>query len=164
MTFVDAQVLESEADRASLVGSTFDRPDYEDRFCIDVRPGQYRVVDEVATDWFDKQPALLRLLSTNSISRKGVEAATRDGGYAVGSAVGSWKVYQRDDNEIVFGDNMGFMEYRFSLRLADPPVAVEGATAVKFLWRRSGKFYFAIVRPLHRRFIKYLLIKATSAE
>ncbi len=155
-------VTEGEADPGSLVGAIFESPDYRDRFCIRVRPGQYGVVDEVVTDWFIKQPAWIRLLSTNTVSRSGIDATMRGGGYTVGDNVGSWKVVGRNDNEIVFGDSMGFMEYRFSLRLLEREFLVEGSTAVRFLWHRTAKYYFALVRPFHRLFIRHLLTKATT--
>jgi hypothetical protein len=157
-----SDVTECEPDPGSLVATIYDEPDYRDRFCVSVRPGQYGRVDQVASDWFTKQPAWIRLLSTNTVSTGGIETAIRQGGYGVGTRVGSWEVVQRNDNEIVFGHNMGFMEYRFSLRLLEQSLLVEGSTAVKFLWPRTGRYYFALVRPIHRRFVKLLLVKATS--
>ena len=156
-------VAELDPDDDSLVGSLYDRPDYRDQFAITVPTGTYASVDEVATDWFMKQPAWIRLLSTNTMSRKAVETAASAGRYEIGAAVGSWVVIERNEQEIVFGDNMGFMEYRFSIRLLTGDTeTVEGSTAVRFLWRRTGRFYFALVRPLHRRFVKYLLVRTVA--
>ena len=150
-------------DSRSLVGSQYDQPDYQDRFVTDVRAGRYRNVDEVVNDCFTKQPTWLRLLSTNTFSKKGVEAAIAGGGYEPDSAVGSWIVIERNHEEIVFGDDMGFMEYRFSMRL-DPedPSYVEASTAVRYKWRRTGRFYFAAVRPMHKRFVVMSMRSAVS--
>ncbi len=157
-----SRVTECQPDDNSIVGSIHPNADYLDRFQISCKPGQYTSVDEVASDWFVKQPAWIRLLSTNTVTKKGVTQAIENGGYSEGSSVGSWKVIDRDDQEIVFGDSMGFMEYRFSLRLQDNNQLVEGATSVQYLWRRAGKFYFALVKPMHRLFIQYLLKKTVA--
>ncbi len=155
-------MTEHEPDPDSLVGSIFDHADYRDRFRVEVPVGQYGSVDEVVDDWFTSQSSLIRLLSTNTLSLKTIDEATGHG-YDVGSKIGSWKVVERDASEIVFGEPMGFMEYRYSLRLVERGnTAVEGSTAVKYLWRRTGKYYFALARPLHRRFIKRGLKAATS--
>ncbi|MFT4657620.1 MAG: hypothetical protein ACI8V4_001796 [Ilumatobacter sp.] len=53
----------------------------------------------------------MRVRSTNTTSKAGVEQAIDEGGFQVGRSVGSWKVIQRDDDEIVFSDSMGFMGY-----------------------------------------------------
>ncbi|MFV1991978.1 MAG: DUF2867 domain-containing protein, partial [Acidimicrobiales bacterium] len=138
-------------------------PDYQDRFIIETTPGQYASVDQVATDWFTKQPGWIRLLSTNTRSSASIESAIVDGGFQVGTSVGSWKVVARNEDEIVFGERMGFMEYCYSLALrADEPVTIEGSTVVTYLWRRTGRFYFALVRPMHRRFIRFLLAKTVA--
>jgi len=159
----DKTVTELEVETTGLIASCYEEPDYRDRFAVAIEPDQYRSVDEVVSDWFSKQPTWILALSANTLSRTRVDAAIEEGGYAVGDSIGSWKVIARNDSEIVFGDNMGFMEYRYSFRLIDgSPGSVEGATAVKFLWRRTGRFYFALVRPLHRRFIKTLLRKTVS--
>ncbi len=57
----------------------------------------------------------------------------------------------RNQDEIVFGDHMGSMEYRFSFRLCSERSRVEGATAVKFVWRRSGRSYRWLVQPTIRQ-------------
>ncbi len=156
-------MTELEADSASLVGSFYSEPDYRDRFVIHLDPQKYESVDQVVTDWFTKQPAWIRLLSTNSISKAGITSNVEFGGYTVGHSVGSWTVLDRNDTEILFGDQMGFMEYRFSFRLVPgTPEVLEGSTAVKFLWKRTGRFYFALVKPMHRRFTRLLLARTVA--
>ncbi|MGV8911781.1 MAG: DUF2867 domain-containing protein [Rhodoglobus sp.] len=137
---------------------------YTDRFTIDAAEGSYETVDQVAVDWFAKQPSWLRIISTNTLSRAGVTRVIERDHFSVGSAVGSWRIVRRNDNEIVFGDSMGFMEYWFSFLLPpDEPNTVEVSTAVRYLWPRSGQFYFRLVKPLHRRFVKIALVAIFSA-
>jgi hypothetical protein len=148
---VSAAVVEATPREDSIAGLHPEPWDYRDRYIVATNPGRYHTVDRVATDWFTKQPRWLRLLSTNTTSKAGVERAVDQGGFQVSSSVGSWKVIRRDDNEIVFSDSTGFMEYWYSFLLpADEPNTVEGSTAVRYLWPRAGRFYFALaVWPNH---------------
>jgi Protein of unknown function (DUF2867) len=156
-------VVEQTPKDESLARSLCDLPDYQDRFSVETTPGQYATVDQVAADWFTKQPSWIRLISTNTLSSAGIESEIAEGGFRVGTTVGSWKVVARNGHEIVFGESMGFMEYNYSLSLsADKPNTIEGSTVVRYLWRRTGRFYFALVRPLHRRFIRFLLAKTVA--
>ena len=152
------------APRADSLLETAPEPwDYQDRYVIGTRPGQYQSVDQVAADWFHKQPTWLRLLSTNTTKRPHDDLGVADGGFRVGSTVGSWKVVTRSEREIVFGDSLGFMEFWYSFSLApDEAGTVEGATAVRYLWPRTGRFYFALVRPVHGKFVE-LLLRTTVA-
>lgn len=148
-----------------IAGSSDESWDYRDRFSVDTLPGQYTSVDHVAIDWFTNQPTWIRLLSTNTLSKAGVDEAVAAGGFGMGSAVGTWVVTRRNDHEIVFGQRLGFMEYWFSFLLpTDAPDTVEASTSVKFLWRRTGRFYFALVRPMHKRFVRLLLAKTVSPQ
>ncbi len=108
--------------------------------------------------WDYRDRFVIPLLSTNTLSQAGIDQAITLGRFRVDSAVGSWRVVRRDDQEIVFADSMGFMEYWVSFLLpVEQTSTVEASTAVRYLWPRSGRFYFALVRPLHRRFIRLLL-------
>lgn len=100
----------------------------------------------------------MRVRSTNTTSKAGVEQAIDEGGFQVGRSVGSWKVIQRDDDEIVFSDSMGFMGYWYTFLLpANEPNTVEGSIAVRYLWPRAGRFHFALARLGQRRFLKLLI-------
>ncbi|MBN4047426.1 DUF2867 domain-containing protein [Acidimicrobiaceae bacterium AH-315-P05] len=146
----------------AIVTSIYDSPDYLDRFVKDVAPGTFDSVDDVATAWFTEQPTWLRIVSTNTLTRRALQDAIATGGYRIGTSVGAWEIIDRDDDEIVFGDDMGFMQYRFSLRLSASAAQIEAATAVKYLWPRAGRYYFAIVRPIHTRFVKVMLRKSAA--
>jgi len=71
-------------------------------------------------------------------------------------------VIERDGHEIVFGDDLGFMQYRIGFRLGQSANTIEAATAVSYLWPRTGPIYFALVRPFHKLFVKYALSRAAS--
>lgn len=147
----------------TLVESSYDRPDYRDAYLI-ANPHDV-TVEQFASGFFLSQPAWLARVSMNLGGGQSRRAAIGDAGYLVGSSVGSWKVHERSEDEIVFGEHMGFMEYRFSvLRRADGDI--EASTVVKYL-KRFAPFYFTVVKPFHRGFIKVALgnaAKRTSSE
>jgi hypothetical protein len=148
----------------SLVASIYEQPDYLDRFQF-AAADTFGSVDEVVVAWFERMPAWIRLLSANVLSPSAFRVQLDRGqadGFPVGHRVGSWEVIARDDAEIVFGDSLGFMEFRTGFRLIPSaesagPSTVECATAVRYLWRRTGAFYFGLVRWPHQLFIRYLL-------
>ncbi|GBE24777.1 hypothetical protein BMS3Bbin02_01052 [bacterium BMS3Bbin02] len=142
----------------SLIASIFENADYRDGFRVSLSRDPHAGIEGFVTDYFRNQPAWLRLVSMNTMSLSKLARAIGDESYRPGTAIGSWKIYERSTDEIVFGDSMGFMEYRFSLRLSrKEPCSVEVSTSVRYLWRRTGRFYFAIVRPWHKRFIRMSL-------
>jgi hypothetical protein len=145
----------------SIVATVYDAPDYLDRFVATVAPDAFADVDAVVDRWFLDQPGWLRVLSTNTLSRRKVVESLPPSGYRIGNSVGSWDVVDRSAEEIVFGDDMGFMQYRFSFRRVDTR-HIEAATAVRYLWPRTGRFYFSIVRRFHRRFVAYALARTAS--
>lgn len=118
----------------TLISKAFAPPDYRDAFEVDLADGGPSTVEEFTTAYFLNQPTWLLAAGLNTISRSRIEDQIGDESYAAGSSVGTWKVHDRADGEIVFGDNMGFMEYRFGFRI-DPgrPNTVEAGTAVKYL-------------------------------
>ena len=145
-------VVEIEVEDGSLAASAFDQPDYRDAFQVQQPDTSWRDVDEIARAFFLGQPRWIAIVSMNLGSRADLEAALATTTFDVGTSVGSWKVYDRDDAEIVFGDDMGFMEYRFALRQVDKRTAT-GSTSVRYRWPRVSGFYFGLVKPFHRRFI-----------
>ena len=152
--------LKAAIDRA--FNSTFKSADYRDGFRVETG-GRYATVADFATAYFLNQPRWLSLVSMNLASRQKLKAAIANtDGYQIDTAIGSWKVYDRTEDEIVFGDNMGFMEYRFSFRL-DAAGFVEASTAVKYGWGGAGRFYFAIVKPMHKRFVPISLRAACTS-
>jgi hypothetical protein len=157
-------IIESDPRKHSLVSTIYDSPDYLDRFVAEVEPNRFATVDEVATAWFIEQPAWIRLISTNTFSTRRISNAVSSGRFQSGTSVGSWQVIDRNDNEIVFGDDMGFMQYRFAFHLNETADAIEAATAVRYLWPRAGRFYFMLAKPVHRRFIRYLLARTANAS
>lgn len=138
--------------------------DYSDRFTVAVGPGQYATVDDVVVDRFKKQPLWFRVMRTKAWSLRSLDLALADE-FAVGSAVGSWEVVGRTDDEIVFHDSLRFTEFWFSFLLNQvslTPVSlntVEASTSFRHRWRLTGPVLFVFVRPGHRRLVPQLLAK-----
>ena len=145
------QIFTVKPTSGTLVEGQFDTDDYRDAFLVPTA-GRYRDVGEFATFYFLHQPVWLSFVSMNLPSKQRLTKALGDASFQPGSTVGSWKVHARNDREIVFGDHMGFMEYRFSFLMTDDG-DVEASTAVKYRWRRLSALYFTLVKPMHRKFV-----------
>ncbi|MGH1488940.1 MAG: DUF2867 domain-containing protein [Acidimicrobiales bacterium] len=161
-TYRHERIREIPPTPGTAIDQVFTPADYRDCFLVETGD-RYPTVADFASAYFLNQPRWLSLLSMNLASRKKLKAAIADAnGYQVDTAIGSWKVYNRTEEEIVFGDNMGFMEYRFSFRL-DGAGFVEASTAVKYSWGGTGRFYFALVKPMHKRFVPISLRAACTS-
>lgn len=143
----------------TIIAACYEQPDYSDAYVVGTAN-----VDDVATfatQFFLSQPSWLAKVSMNTPRRQQRIDAIASGDYELGSTVGTWKVHGRSNDEIVFGEHMGFMEYRFSF-LRRPDGQVEASTSVQYV-RRFGRIYFAIVKPFHIGFVKVALRNAASA-
>lgn len=157
------EIIEIEPTRHTLVDQAYPDADYRDAFHVGCARHDFATVGDFATAYFMNQPRWLSLVSMNISSRDKLEQALGDHSFSQGSQVGSWKVHGRTDDEILFGDNMGFMEYRFSFtRRADGDI--EASTAVKYRWRRLSHLYFTLVKPAHKRFVPISLRGALRAN
>lgn len=152
-------ITEIDPTPGTLADDAYQKPDYRDAFRVSCTRQDFATVADFATAYFMNQPRWLSLVSMNLTSRDKLETALGDQSYPQGSRVGSWKVHGRSDDEILFGDNMGFMEYRFSFaRRADGDI--EASSAVKYRWRTMSHLYFTIVKPAHKRFVPISLRNA----
>lgn len=154
------RVEATSASSGTLIEACYEAPDYRDAYLVG-GPGIERVED-FATRFFLSQPKWLAKVSMNLGDKESRRSAIDGRDYPKGSAVGTWRVHERNDNEIVFGEHMGFMEYRFSFLLRSDG-RIEASTAVRYL-KRFGRFYFAIVKPFHIGFVKVALGNAATQK
>jgi hypothetical protein len=152
-------VRPTEPTLGTLIAAAYPAPDYRDAFLVN--SGCNDRIEDFATNFFLRQPRWIAKVSMNLGGGTSRLEAIGAGGYPDCSSVGSWKVHGRSENEIMFGDHMGFMEYRFSV-LQRTDGCIEAVTVVKYL-KRFGHIYFAIVKPFHRAFIKIALRNAADA-
>ena len=110
-------------------------------------------INDYAKNYFISQPTWLRLISFNTISKSKIKDEIRTSRFKVNSKIGSWKVFDKNDNEMVFGDSMGFMDYRFSMRLfKNNTDDIEVSTVVTYK-SSMGKYYFSMVKLMHKKFV-----------
>ena len=139
----------------SIVYDIFETVDYRDCFLLSFEKDRFQTVDDFAKVYFDSQPSWLRIVSMNILSK------VKNYNFQVGESVGSWQIFARDSNEIVFGEGMGFMDYRFSMRLVER--GVEVSTVVK-LNGVMGKYYFSLVKLFHKKFVSISLEHCVKRE
>ena len=146
-------ILETKANQKSLVYNSFNKIDYRDAFKMKYVKDTFQNIDEYAKVYFLSQPTWLRLISMNTISKQKIVDSIKQSNFQIDSNIGSWKIFTRNDKEIVFGDSMGFLDYRFSMRLDKTQTDdIEVSTVIK-LNGLMGKYYFAGVRLMHTKFV-----------
>lgn len=133
-----------------LVSTTLPQIDYSDCFMQKVDKKYFTSIDTFVKAYFESQPRWLAAISMNIFTKTRMQKALKDNHFKVDDNIGAWKIYLRDDKEIVFGDDMGFMEYRFSMRLDGE--LFQCATVVQYKGK-FGKFYFSFVKLLHQKFV-----------
>jgi len=133
-----------------LVSTALTHIDYSDCFIENIDIKQFKTIDIFVRKYFETQPRWLAMISMNIFSKRGMQKALENNLFTINANVGNWKIYLRNDQEIVFGDDMGFMEYRFSMRLDNNCLSV--ATIVQYKGK-MGKYYFSIVKLLHQKFV-----------
>ena len=156
-------IKEIEPNPTSLVYNAFEIVNYRDAFKIEFSKDTFKNIDDFANQYFRSQPSWLRLISMNTFSKEKMQQNLKKSNFQIDTYIGSWKIFNRNENEIIFGESMGFMDYRFSMRL-DKHIndKIEVSTVVTFNWR-LGKYYFALVKLMHKRFVLLSLEKVFKA-
>jgi len=83
--------------------------------------------------------------------------------WEVGSRAGIFKIYAREGNEIILGENDSHLDFRVSvvLEYCDDPAdskLITMSTAVKYN-NRLGRAYFFVVKPFHRLLVPVVMRK-----
>ena len=157
----DVTLQEAEPAADALVRTAFPEPDYQDAFRASIPSGRFSNIDHFVKVFFLAQPGWLRTISMGVPSRAKLEKVIQQKGFRPGEKIGGWRIYDRNQNEIIFGESMGFMEYRFSLRLSEAAgsVIIEASTVVS-INSAVGRFYFSLVRLAHKPFVRKALTNA----
>jgi hypothetical protein len=150
----------------SIILKGFENPDYYDVYSI--RKQTEESVDEIATKifstsgWTDSlmkmRDSLVGILGLRTAKDVKINKSTR---YELGIRAVLFTVVDRNEDEIVMGENDKHLNFRTSVYIernsADTQIYL--STLVKFnnIW---GKLYFLPVKPFHRLIIKSSLKKA----
>lgn len=145
-------IRESTPKKDTLTHHAFASIDYEDAWTIEDLPDGITRVDTFAEHFFLAQPLWLRVISMQRIRKMYILDAIKTDRFAEGSKIGSWRIFEHNRQEIVFGESLGFMQYRFGMLFEKEKCAAYLSTVVHYQGS-MGKFYFALVEPLHRRFV-----------
>ena len=135
-----------------LASSLLQPIDYSD--CFELK-ADFTSIDDFSKKYFLAQPFWLRAISFGIFRKKTLDTLLTQTVFQKDDAIGQWKVYGRDDKEIVFGQNMGFMEYCFTFQQEDNQTT-KVATLVQYKGK-MGKYYFAIASLLHKPFVRLSL-------
>ena len=154
-------IREIEPPAGMLVQAALPDADYCDAHEARTTPRRFDSITAFSRAFFLAQPAWLRTISMGVPSRSKMEQILATTKFAPGEKIGSWEIFDRDENEIVFGESLGFMSYRYSMCLKHESDAdlVTAATVVR-LNSGFGKAYFSIALLLHKRFLRLILKNA----
>jgi len=137
---------------STLASRQLESIDYRDCFELNTNIDS---IDEFTKEYFLAQPTWLRIVSISVIQQKSIINVLNHTTFDKNNRIGQWRVYDRDEDEIIFGQDMGFMEYCFSFKKHDEQT-IRASTTVQYKGR-FGKYYFAIVSLLHKLFVKMSL-------
>lgn len=139
---------------------SFDRIDYRDHFQVTSGSEHFDTIDEFARTFFLNQPSWLTRVSAG-IGKQQVRPLVKNATFSPGSSVGSWQIYERTENSITFGENMGIMAYRVIFTWIDDNT-INAQTEVAQASRWIGPFYWGIASRLHMRFLPMMLRNAAG--
>lgn len=143
-------IVEKEINTSTLAYKEFQQIDYVD--CFNITDIRFNGVDEFAKEYFLSQPLWLHIVSQGMFSKKSIKKKIEESKFQKNTCIGTWKIFNRNKNEIVFGDDMGFMEYRFSMLYNPKTNRIEVSTLVHYK-SIMGKYYFALIKFMHKKFI-----------
>jgi hypothetical protein len=156
-----------ELPAGSLVSRAFARTSFEDAWAVDLPPGDTHDVDALARVLATSAPRWadwLMWLRDRIVSLVGLrtsEKAPADDSTALlrtGDKLSIFQVFDRSEDEIMFGADDKHLDFRASLlvqRDGSAPSAVM-STVVRYN-NRLGRMYFFFVRPFHRVIMKSLM-------
>lgn len=143
----------------SLVHKSLSNIYYRDAFEMLFEKERFQSIEDFAKNYFMSQPSWLRLISMNCVSKQNMQNNILKSKFEIGTQIGSWKIFDKDEKEIVFGESMGFMDYRFSMKLQrGASDKIEVSTVVK-INTFMGKYYFSVVKLMHTKFVVLSLKK-----
>ena len=146
-------IKEVAFDKKLMATTIFSKIDYKD--CFEVKVDDVQSIDTFARHYFLAQPRWLSALSFQVFSKRKLLDDLDNTTFQKEEKVGEWKVYGRDEREIAFGQDMGFMEYVCTFHL-ESSVLVKVATVVQFKGS-FAKYYFSLVKLMHKPFLRYSL-------
>jgi hypothetical protein len=84
--------------------------------------------------------------------------------YAIGEKIGRWKVFARDDQEIITGGDDKHLDFRVSvLRVEDRGVQKIVLSTAVMMHNAFGRAYLAAIIPFHKYGVAHLMTNAAAA-
>ncbi|WP_109300249.1 DUF2867 domain-containing protein [Aquimarina sp. AU474] len=151
-----------------LAGTTYD---YTDSYCGNLNKSHYRITQQdIGKAFFLSAPkwvGTLMVLRNKIVSVFGLKTGNNlkpedildtDFDLQKGTSIGIFKVFDKNDNEIVMGEDDSHLNFRVSLLLEPEEMkkTLTISTAVIFNnW--LGRLYFLPVKPFHKVIVKSML-------
>jgi len=151
------EITEVGVPHNSLINYEIETPTYMDGLKFELKSGESVDVRELVKNFFISQPIWLLTIMNNTISKSKLEQSLNNIDSRQGCRAGHWKVSKANENEIVFGEWLGFIEHRLSFykvnnRKNEFMIMSSVKTHNKF-----GAFYFFFVKLVHMRLVKFAI-------
>lgn len=163
------KAIELDFPKSSTLYSQLENFDYWDSFAIGVDPNVELQPEILVKAFFDTTPGWVKLLlgirnaivGVMGLKTSGPDAAKKslsDFKFEVGESIGLFRILEKSDNEILFGEDDKHLNFQISLLKGEDAVSqiVYLSTVVKFN-NIFGKIYFLPVKPFHKLIVPRML-------
>jgi len=155
----------------SIIGKSFGKADYTDTFKVPVYNCQDYSIDYLTALFFTSVPAWInsllslrhllgKLIGLHGGAVRNFKEPDQSLRYEIGSKAVLFKVYDRNDAEIVMADNDKHLNFRTSLfleRVKDKDHGYLYSSTIVHYNNIFGRIYFFPVKPFHQLIIKTML-------
>jgi len=163
------KITETSIPAGSLILSSLERIDFKDAYAVihsfrkDLTPA------DLAKSFFNSMPQwvnvaliirekIAKLIGLKTADREATQRQLMNFKGEPGESIALFKVYDKNENELLTGQNDTHLDFRLSFFVLRSKSETEIilATVVK-LNGLSGKIYFAIVKPFHKLVVKSIM-------
>ncbi|WP_244941033.1 DUF2867 domain-containing protein [Legionella sainthelensi] len=148
-----------------LICNALPRIDYSDAFLVEYIDSSNIAIETVAELFFNSSPVWARklLIIRNALvgwmglkTRLIAKDKERVSNLVIGQKIGLFRLFNRTESALLFGENDKHLDVRMILKKADQAITITTLIQFNNIW---GKCYFKIVRIFHQQIMKSQLKK-----
>jgi hypothetical protein len=155
----------------SIINKSFGKTDYSDTYSISIHNSQNYSIDYLTGIFFTSIPIwiknllsfrnfLVRFFGLRGGNIDKLKKPYKSVHYTIGSEALIFKVFDRNENEIVMADNDKHLNFRTSVmieRISDTDIINLYSSTIVYYNNIWGRLYFLPVKPFHKLIIRTML-------